>query len=102
VGSPSFRVFHYNPGLNDEGISLHLDLLQERREETLIIWIAYQHRMARYFNNIVNPRKFQVRDWVLRKVSLMTKDPAQGMLAPKWKGPYRVVKCHENGAYHLI
>jgi len=27
VGSPSFRVAYYNPGLNDEGISLNLDLL---------------------------------------------------------------------------
>jgi hypothetical protein len=32
VGSSSFRVSHYNLGLNDEGISLHLDLLQEKRE----------------------------------------------------------------------
>jgi hypothetical protein len=30
VGCPSFRVSHYNLGLNDEGINLHLDLLQEK------------------------------------------------------------------------
>lgn len=101
VGSLSFRVSHYNPGLNDEGITLHLDLLQERRDEARITWAAYQRRVARYFNKIVNPRKFQVGDWVMRKVNLMTKDPAEGKLAAKWEGTYRVVKCHEKGAYHL-
>jgi len=32
VGSPSFRVSHYNSGLNDEGIKLNLNLLQERKD----------------------------------------------------------------------
>jgi hypothetical protein len=36
VGSSSFRVSHYNPGLNNEGIKLHLDLLHERREEVQV------------------------------------------------------------------
>jgi hypothetical protein len=66
IGSPSFRVSHYNPKLNDEGIKLHMDLLQERKDKAT-----------------VNPRKFKVRDWVLRKVSLMTKDPTEAKLAPK-------------------
>jgi hypothetical protein len=88
VGSPCFRVSHYNPRLNDEGIKLHLDLLQERRDETHVTWAAYQDRTARYFNKIVNPKKFNVGDWVLRKVSLMTRDPTEGKLAPKWEGPY--------------
>ncbi len=57
--------------------------------------------MAKYFNKTVSPRKFQVRDWVLRKVNLMTRDPAKGKLAAKWEGPYRVVKCHKKGAYRL-
>jgi hypothetical protein len=42
VGSPSFMVSHYNPGLNDDGIKLHLDLLQERRDEAHVIGAAYQ------------------------------------------------------------
>jgi hypothetical protein len=41
VGSPSFRVLHYNPGLNDEGIKLHLDLLLEKRDEAHVTWAAY-------------------------------------------------------------
>jgi hypothetical protein len=75
VGSPSFHVSHYNLGLNDEGIKLHLDLLQERRDKAQITWVAYQDRVTRYFNQTINLQKFQLGDWVLRKVSLITNDP---------------------------
>jgi hypothetical protein len=32
---------------------------------------------------------------------MITKDATEGKFAPKWEGPYQVVKCHEKGAYHL-
>jgi hypothetical protein len=83
VGSPSFRVAYYNPGLNDERVKLHLDLLQEKRDDAQVTWAAYRNWTARYFNKMVFPKKFQVGDWVLRKVSLMTKDPTEGKMAPK-------------------
>jgi hypothetical protein len=95
-------VSHYNPGLNKEGIKLNLDLLQERRDEAHVTWAAYQDRAARYFNKTVNPWKFQLGDWVLRKVSPITKDPTEGKLRPQWEGPYKVIRCHDKGAYHLI
>jgi hypothetical protein len=31
----------------------------------------------------------------------MTKDSAEGKLAPKWECHYQVVRCQEKGAYHL-
>jgi hypothetical protein len=91
VGSPSFRVSHYNPRLNDEGIKLNLGLLQERRDEAQVTWAAYQDRADRYFNKTVNPRKFQLEDWVLRKVSSIIKDPTEGKLGAQWEGPYKVI-----------
>jgi transposase InsO family protein len=60
VGSPSFRVAHYNPGLNDEKAKVHLDLLQEKRDDAHVTWAAYHNRTARYFNKQVVPRKFQL------------------------------------------
>jgi hypothetical protein len=32
----------------------------------------------------------------------MTKNPTEGKLRAKGERPYRVVKYHEKGAYHLI
>jgi hypothetical protein len=41
IGSPSFRIQHYNPDLNDSGINLYLDLLHEKREIARIRVAAY-------------------------------------------------------------
>jgi hypothetical protein len=62
---------------------------------------AYRARVAKYNNKAVNARKFQVGIWVHRKANLMTRDSTEGKLAAKWEGPYRVIKCHEEGAYRL-
>ncbi|XP_059462296.1 uncharacterized protein LOC132191322 [Corylus avellana] len=49
----------------------------------------------------VRPQKFEVGDWVLHKVTIATKDPTEGKLAPKWESPYKVVGNYRFGAYHL-
>jgi hypothetical protein len=36
IGSPAFRIQHYNPGFNSEGLKLHLDLLEEKRDEARV------------------------------------------------------------------
>jgi hypothetical protein len=101
IGSPSLRVLHYDPAQNNEGISACLDLSQERRDNAQAVHEAYRARVARYYNKMVDPREFKVGDWVLRKLNVMTRDPAEGKFNAKWEGPYRVVKCHGKGAYRL-
>jgi hypothetical protein len=101
IGSISMRVQYYDPVNNDEGLKLSLDLIEERREKASLTLAAYQQRASQYFNQQVCPRKFVIGDWVMRKVIIATKDPAEGKLAPKWEGPYKVVGNHRPGAYHL-
>ncbi|XP_059428507.1 uncharacterized protein LOC132162267 [Corylus avellana] len=101
VGSGSFRVDTFNPNFNDEGLKLHLDLLQEKQDQAQVTMAAYQQRVARYFNRRVKHRSFKVRDLVLKKVTLATKDATEGKLAPNWEGPYQVIKCGKARAYHL-
>jgi hypothetical protein len=62
---------------------------------------GYQEKTTQYFNKKVKPRSFNLGDWVLRKVTLATKDPTEGKLGPVWQGPYRVVKSHHKSVYHL-
>jgi hypothetical protein len=83
IGSPSYRVSQYDPNYNNEGISLCLDLLQERRDDAQAVDEAYRARIPRYYNKTVNPRKFRVGDWVLRKLNVMTRDFAEGKLNAK-------------------
>jgi hypothetical protein len=94
-------VESYKAKTNDEGLKLHLELLQEKRDHAQITMSAYQERTARYFNKKVKPRKFKIGDLVLHKVTLATKDPTEGKLAPSWEGPYKVVSCQRLGAYYL-
>jgi hypothetical protein len=81
LGSGSFRVETFKAKTNDEGLKLHLDLLQEKCDRAQITMVAYQKRVARYFNRKVKPRSFRVEDLVLRKVTLTTRDSAKGKLA---------------------
>ena len=78
-----------------------MDLLDEVRDQAEAKTRVYQQRMARYYDRRVKHREFKVGDLVLRKVTLATKDPTQGKLGPTWEGPYRVVKFHRRGTYHL-
>ncbi|XP_059436543.1 uncharacterized protein LOC132169538 [Corylus avellana] len=101
VGSGSFRVEIFRLESNDKGLFLHLDLLQEKRDQAQVSMSAYQERVARYFNKKVRHRSFQVGDLVLRKVTIATKDPTEGKFAPSWEGPYRVIDNRRMGAYYL-
>ncbi|XP_059436570.1 uncharacterized protein LOC132169570 [Corylus avellana] len=101
VGSGSYRVETFQPETSNEGLQLHLDLLQEKRDQAQVTMSTHQARVARYFHRTVKAQSFKVGDMVLRRVTLATKDLAEGKLAPNLEGPYRVIQCKSAGAYHL-
>jgi hypothetical protein len=78
-----------------------LDLLQEKHDQAQVTMSAYQEKVARYFNTRVKCRSFKVGDLVLSKVTLTTKDLAEGKMTPSWEGPYKVIKCRRIEAYYL-
>ena len=49
--------------------------------------------MAEYYNQKVKLKRFHIRNLVIQKATLGTKDPTQGKLGPTWEGPYKVVHC---------
>ena len=61
----------------------------------------YQDLMVKHFNDKVKPQHFSIGDLVLRKVTMVTKDPTQGKLGPNWEGPYRIIDCSGKGTYYL-
>ena len=85
LGSESFRVGIFRAESNDEGFKLHLDLLQEKHDQAQITMLAYQERVSRYFNKKVKPWSFRVGDLVLRKVTLATRESAEGKLVSNWE-----------------
>lgn len=64
----------FQPRTNDEGLKLHLNLLQEKCDQVKVTMAAYQERATQYFNQKVQHRSFKAGDWVLRKVTIATKD----------------------------
>uniref|UniRef100_A0A2N9HJT9 Uncharacterized protein n=1 Tax=Fagus sylvatica TaxID=28930 RepID=A0A2N9HJT9_FAGSY len=101
IGLTTFRTTFHREEENEGQLRLNLDLLDETREKAAQRIALYQGRMARYYNTKVKLRRFEVGDWVLRKVTQATKDPSQGKLGPNWEGPYKVIQYYRRGTYHL-
>jgi ribonuclease HI len=101
IGLTTLRTTFHNEGENEGQLRLNLDLLDEVRERAARRIALYQGRMARYHNAKVKLRRFEVGDWVLRKVTQATKDPSQGKLGPNWEGPYKIIQYYRRGTYHL-
>jgi ribonuclease HI len=101
IGLTTFRTTFHREEENEGQLRLNLDLLDETRGRAAQRIALYQGRMARYYNTKVKLRRFEVGDWVLRKVTQATKDPSQGKLGPNWEGPYKVIQYYRRGTYHL-
>lgn len=43
----------------------------------------------------------QIKDWVLRKVSLTTENPTEDTISPPWEGPYEVIGISRPDTYWL-
>ncbi|CAL9024317.1 unnamed protein product [Prunus brigantina] len=101
VHAPTCRTASYDPKLNEQRLTLNLDLIDEHRSQAQLQNAAYKQRTARYYDSRVKHRSFKVGDWVLRKVSLATRTPTDGTLGPSWEGPYAIVSICQPGTYRL-
>ena len=101
VHMANHRVTMYQDKDNEEQLRLNLDLIDEVRTDAEERTTRYKNLMARQHDAMVKPRRFNIRDLVLKKVSLTTKNPAHGKLGPNWEGPYRIINCKKQGSYYL-
>ncbi|KAL0413080.1 UNVERIFIED_CONTAM: hypothetical protein Sradi_1509700 [Sesamum radiatum] len=60
IGELSWRVKHYDPNSNAQGMRMNLDLVEEAREKAAVRGAMYKARMAKAYNAKVKPRNFQV------------------------------------------
>ena len=80
---------------------MNLDLIDEVRTNTDERTERYKNLMARQHDAMVKPRRFNIGDLVLKKVSLATKNLAHRKLGPNWEGPYKIINCKRQGSYYL-
>ncbi|XP_074327933.1 uncharacterized protein LOC141665846 [Apium graveolens] len=101
VGSGSLRRDRYTKEDAEINQRLHLDLLEETRENSQLRLAAYQQRASRYYNKKVKGQLLKAGDLVLRKVMPNTKNPQHGVFGANWEGPYKIKVILCKGTYHL-
>ena len=94
-------VMKYQDKENEEQLHLNLDFINKVRTNAEQRTAKYKSLMPRQYDAMVKPRRFNIRDLVLNRVSLVTKNPAHGKLGPNWEGPYRVINCKRQGSYYM-
>ncbi|XP_008229063.1 PREDICTED: uncharacterized protein LOC103328449 [Prunus mume] len=82
IGKPTYRTSTYDAKANDEQLALNLDYIDELRDQSNMCNVA-------------------IGDWIMRKVSLATKNPTEGTLGPTWEGPYEITKVYRSSTYQL-
>ncbi|XP_074327507.1 uncharacterized protein LOC141665420 [Apium graveolens] len=101
VGSGSLRRDRYTKEYSEVNQSLHLDLLEEARENSQPRLAVYQQCAARYYNKKVKGQLLKVGDLVLRKVMSNTKKTQHGVFGANWEEPYKIKAILWKGTYHL-
>ena len=85
VGVTRIRREVFNEENNNDHLQINLDCLDEVREKASIRMTKYQQKMTDYYNKRIKLRRLDIGDLVLRKVTLATRDSAQGKLGPTWE-----------------
>ena len=100
-GFPMMRTSTFTLDGNDELLKKNLDLVEERRENTMVQLAYYQHKFKQGYDMNVKLKPLAPGDLVLRKGLGNIKNPAWGKLGPNWEGPYRITSVTGIGAYYL-
>ena len=101
VHMASHRVKEYQVEENEVQLRLNLDLIDKVRTVAKQRTTRYKNLMARQYDAMVKPRRFNIGDLILKRVTLATRNPAYGKLGPNWEGPYKVINCKRQGSYYL-
>ena len=101
-GFLTMRTCTFTSNGNDELLKKNLDLVEERRENTMVQMAYYQHKFKQGYDMNVKLRPLAPGDLVLRKVLGNTKNPAWGKLWPNWEESYRITSVARIGAYYLV
>ena len=101
VHMASHRVKEYQVEENEVQLRLNLDLIDEVRMDVEQRTARYKNLIARQYDAMVKPKRFNIGDLVLKRVSLATRNLPHGKLGPNWEGPFRVINCKRQGSYYL-
>jgi len=99
VGESTVRRKMFDLTLNEESLSVNLDLINELCDKNKIREAACKLRVARRYNKKVRMRSFHKGDLVWRMRSDARKN--EGKFSSNWEGPFRIREVTAGEAYHL-
>ena len=82
VGLINYMVAHYNNAENEKQLHLSLDFIDKVKMDAERRVVHYKNLMTKDHNTLVKSRQLNVRDLILKRVSLTIKDTAHGKLEP--------------------
>ena len=82
IGFPTLRMGSFTPSNNDELLGKSLDLIEERRENAIVLLAYYQHKFKQRNDTNVKLRPLAPGDLVLKKVLGIARNPTWGKLGP--------------------
>ncbi|XP_070665137.1 uncharacterized protein [Malus domestica] len=77
---------------NSKEIAISLDLVEEKREQTIIRITAYQQQIISNYNKRAKNQQFQPRDLVLRKAFITARREGSKKMDLIWQGSYKISK----------
>ena len=101
TGFLMLRTSSFIPINNNGLLGKSLDLIEERRENTMVQLAYYQHKLKQEYDANVKLRPLAPRDLVLRKVLDTAKNLAWKKIGPNWEEPYRITLAAGIGAYYF-
>ena len=82
TGFSTLRLSSFTPSNNDELLEKSLNLIEERRENTIVQLAYYQHKLKQGYDTNVKLRPLASADLVLRKVLGTAKNPTWEKFGP--------------------
>lgn len=86
---------------NDESYKVNLDLLEGRRDLSLIKQNEHRARTERYYNHKFRVQTFKKGDLVFKNVKAVAHLQGRNKLSPKWEGQFIIKEITRKNAYRL-
>ena len=97
----TLKTSSFSISSNDELLERSLDLIEERRESTMVQLAYYQHKLKKGYDAKVRLSPLVPGDLVLRKVLGTVKNLAWGKLRPNWEWLYCITSMAGIEVYFL-
>ena len=85
VHMASHRVMKYQDEENEDQLRLNLNVIDGVRMDAEQRTTRYKNLMAKQYDVMVKPRRFNIWELVLKRVSLAARNLAHGKPGPNWE-----------------